>query len=288
MSFLKLIRPKHWVKNLFVVVPIVFAGKLLSTTFVLSSIIAFISFCLLSSGIYILNDIKDAPFDRLHPKKKTRPIAAGSVKVSMAFFVAFVLLISAFFLASLLNWKVVLCLVLYVLLNFFYTFKGKNVILIDVFCISAGFALRVIAGSYAISVAPSGWLVTSTFFLALFLGFGKRRGEIVTSQEDGVNHRLSLRFYDVNLLNNVMVSTGTAAVVFYALYTLDSRTIEQFKTDKLYYSIPFVVYGVFRYIFLLLKNGDGEPTDVVMKDRGMVLAVFLWFITVVLIIYAGG
>ncbi len=275
-------------KNLFVVVPIVFAGKLLSTTFVLSSIIAFISFCLLSSGIYILNDIKDAPFDRLHPKKKTRPIAAGSVKVSMAFFVAFVLLISAFFLASLLNWKVVLCLVLYVLLNFFYTFKGKNVILIDVFCISAGFALRVIAGSYAISVAPSGWLVTSTFFLALFLGFGKRRGEIVTSQEDGVNHRLSLRFYDVNLLNNVMVSTGTAAVVFYALYTLDSRTIEQFKTDKLYYSIPFVVYGVFRYIFLLLKNGDGEPTDVVMKDRGMVLAVFLWFITVVLIIYAGG
>jgi len=276
------------VKNLFVVVPIVFAGKLLSTTFVLSSIIAFISFCLLSSGIYILNDIKDAPFDRLHPKKKTRPIAAGSVKVSMAFFVAFVLLISAFFLASLLNWKVVLCLVLYVLLNFFYTFKGKNVILIDVFCISAGFALRVIAGSYAISVAPSGWLVTSTFFLALFLGFGKRRGEIVTSQEDGVNHRLSLRFYDVNLLNNVMVSTGTAAVVFYALYTLDSRTIEQFKTDKLYYSIPFVVYGVFRYIFLLLKNGDGEPTDVVMKDRGMVLAVFLWFITVVLIIYAGG
>lgn len=275
-------------KNLFVVVPIVFAGRLLSTTFVLSSIIAFISFCLLSSGIYILNDIKDAPFDRLHPKKKTRPIAAGSVKVSMAFFVAFVLLISAFFLASLLNWKVVLCLVLYVLLNFFYTFKGKNVILIDVFCISAGFALRVIAGSYAISVAPSGWLVTSTFFLALFLGFGKRRGEIVTSQEDGVNHRLSLRFYDVNLLNNVMVSTGTAAVVFYALYTLDSRTIEQFKTDKLYYSIPFVVYGVFRYIFLLLKNGDGEPTDVVMKDRGMVLAVFLWFITVVLIIYAGG
>ncbi|MEJ5228901.1 MAG: decaprenyl-phosphate phosphoribosyltransferase, partial [Pseudothermotoga sp.] len=284
----RLLRPRHWIKNFFVVIPIVFAGKLLDIDRLYATVIAFLSFCTLSSGIYIFNDIKDAPFDRFHPTKRNRPIASGAIKTGVAFFIAFVMLAISFALGFLLNWQVVVCLLCYLTLNLFYTFKGKEMILIDIFCIAAGFGLRVICGSYAVGVSPSGWLVTCTFFLALFLGFGKRRGEINSLNKDADNYRKILKYYDVNLLGTVMISTGTAAMVCYALYTLDAKTIEQFKTDKLFYTIPFVVYGIFRYIFLLLKNGDGEPTEVLLRDKGMVLSVLLWFISCVLIVYAKG
>ncbi len=250
--------------------------------------IALLSFCALSSGVYILNDIKDAPFDRFHPTKKNRPIASGSVKIGVAFFIVILLVAISFVLGFLLNWQVVVCLLCYLILNLFYTFKGKEMILIDIFCIAAGFGLRVICGSYAIGVSPSGWLVTCTFFLALFLGFGKRRGELNSLNKNREDYRKILKYYDVNLLGNIMISTGTATMVCYTLYTLDARTIQQFKTDKLYYTIPFVVYGIFRYIFLLLKNGEGEPTEVLLRDKGMVLSVLLWFISCVLIVYAKG
>lgn len=257
-------------------------------SFVYASFLAFMSFCFLSSAIYILNDIKDAPADRLHPIKKLRPIAAGLIKPKHALLFALGLIVVSIAFGILLNWKVFVCLGVYLLVNIFYTTKGKNLILIDVFCIAAGFALRVIAGGYAVSALPSGWLVASTFFLALFLGFGKRRGEFAFSQVNGSEHRKILKYYDANLLGNIMISTGTAAMVMYTLYTLDVRTIEQFGTDKLYYTIPFVVYGIFRYMFLLLKNNDGEPTEVLLKDKGMIFSVLFWFLTVVLIIYLGG
>ncbi len=288
LEFLRLIRPKHWVKNLFVGAPLVFSGKFTQMSFIYASFVAFISFCFLSSAIYILNDIKDAPLDRLHPVKKKRPIAANLIKPGQALLFACILILVSFVLGFFINWQVFVCLCAYLLLNIFYTMKGKNMVLIDVFCISAGFALRVIAGSYAVSSLPSGWLVASTFFLALFLGFGKRRGELIFSQNNGSETRAILKYYDTQLLGNVMISTGTAAMVMYTLYTLDLRTIEQFNTDKLYYTIPFVVYGIFRYMFLLLKNGEGEPTDVLLKDKGMILSVLLWFLTVILIIYLGG
>lgn len=265
-----------------------FSGRFMNISFIYASLLAFISFCFLSSAIYILNDIKDALTDRLHPIKKKRPIAAGLIKPNHALLFAMGLVIISIILGIFLNWKVLFCLSTYLLVNVFYTIKGKNLILIDVFCIAAGFALRVITGSYAISVLPSGWLVTSTFFLALFLGFGKRRGELAFSQVNGSEHRKILKYYDVNLLGNIMISTGTAAVVMYTLYTLDVRTIEQFGTDKLYYTIPFVVYGIFRYMFLILKNDNGDPTEVLLKDKGMIFSVLFWFLTTVLIIYLGG
>lgn len=235
-----------------------------------------------------MNDIKDAPTDRLHPVKKERPIATGLVKPKQAFLLSLVLMMISLLFAVFLSWQVLICLFVYLSVNLFYTVKGKNLILVDVFCIAAGFAIRVISGSYAVSAPPSGWLVTSTFFLALFLGFGKRRGELILSQTNGSEYRKILKYYDVNLLGNIMISTGTVAMVMYALYTLDARTIEQFKTNKLYYTIPFVVYGIFRYMFLLLKNGDGEPTDVLLRDKGMIFSILLWFLTTILIIFLGG
>lgn len=283
---LKLIRPKHWIKNLFVVIPIVFAKKIFDPVFLSNSLITFAAFCLLSSGVYIMNDIKDAPFDRLHPAKKNRPIASGLFDEKKAKLLVFILIILSLSIGFLQNLYVLICLCCYFLLNTFYTFKGKSIPLLDVLLISTGFALRVIAGSYSIDSKPSGWLVTSAFFLALFLGFGKRRGEITKYNNHG--HRFVLKYYDENLLGNVMISTGTAAMVLYSLYTLDSKTVEQFSTDKLYYTIPFVVYGIFRYIFLLLKNGEAEPTEVILKDKGMILSIFLWFVSVVIVLYFGG
>lgn len=243
----------------------------------------------MASSVYILNDIKDEPFDKLNPRKKNRPIASGKVKKKTAFFTALLLLaISLFVIVPFSNFKVLLCFLFYLGVNIFYTFFGKNLVLIDVFCISAGFAVRVLFGSYIINVTPSGWLVVITFFLALFLGFGKRRGEMAQLQDTAVNQRQVLKQYSMNLLDVIIVATGTATIVLYSLYTLDQNVAQRFGTDKLYLSIPFVTYGIFRHVLLILSNSDGDPTEVVTKDKGMILSIILWLVSVVLIIYAGG
>lgn len=172
-------------------------------------------------------------------------------------------------------------------MNVFYTFRGKKMILVDVFCIAAGFAMRVLAGSYVLNLSPSAWLIISTFFLSLFLGFSKRKAELTVSGENNHGQRPLLRLYDANLLTSVIVSTGTASIVFYALYTLDNRTVQQFGTDKLYLTVPFVCYGVFRYMLLSMLSGQEDPTDILVKDKGLWIAIGLWFLTVMLVLYTG-
>ncbi|MEN3007547.1 decaprenyl-phosphate phosphoribosyltransferase [Pseudothermotoga sp.] len=282
-----LLRPKQWVKNLFVIVPLLFSRKLFFLPDFSRSIATFVLFCCLSSAVYILNDIEDAPLDKLHPTKKDRPIASGRVSVRLSYFLFFTLLIVSFVGSLLLSWYVFICFLTYVLLNVFYTFRGKKMILVDVFCIAAGFAMRVMAGSYVLNLSPSAWLIISTFFLSLFLGFSKRKAELTISNN---NHgqRPLLRLYDANLLTSVIVSTGTASIVFYALYTLDNRTIQQFGTDKLYLTVPFVCYGVFRYMLLSMLSGQEDPTDILVKDKGLWIAIGLWFLTVMLVLYTGG
>jgi len=286
-NVLRLLRIKQWVKNLFVLAPLVFSKRFFDPSSFLLSFTAFLIFCLASSAVYILNDIRDAPLDRLHPKKRNRPIASNRVSVRTAYVVFSILLSASVLMAIEVGLKFLACIVVYLSLNVFYTFCGKYLVLIDVFCIAAGFALRVMGGSYAIRVSPSGWLITSTFFLSLFLGFSKRKAELVSL--DGNNHfqRPSLQFYDIGLLTNVVVSTGTGAIVFYTLYTLDVRTIEQFGTDKLYLTVPFVCYGVFRYMFLSMHRGEEDPTDVLTKDRSLWIAIGLWFFSVMMILYLG-
>ncbi|MCX7812975.1 MAG: decaprenyl-phosphate phosphoribosyltransferase [Pseudothermotoga sp.] len=280
-------RPKQWVKNLFVIVPLLFSRKLFFLRDFSRSFAVFVLFCCVSSAVYILNDIEDAPLDKLHPTKKKRPIASGQVSVRLSYFLFFTLLIVSFVGSLLLSWYVFICFLIYVLLNVFYTFRGKKMILVDVFCIAAGFAMRVMAGSYVLNLSPSAWLIISTFFLSLFLGFSKRKAELTVSGENNHGQRPLLRLYDANLLTSVIVSTGTASIVFYALYTLDNRTVQQFGTDKLYLTVPFVCYGVFRYMLLSMLSGQEDPTDILVKDKGLWIAIGLWFLTVMLVLYTG-
>jgi len=276
---------KHWVKNVFVIVPVVFARRFLDISSLLLSLLAFLSFCLISSAVYILNDMKDKECDMNHPRKKERPIASGRVSPGIAALIGATVMFCSLWIGVNLGSEFMWCLVIYAVVNVFYTFLGKHIVIIDVFCIAASFSLRVLGGSYGIASEPSGWLIVTTFFLSLFLGFGKRRGEILSLEENAVNHRGVLMSYDVSFLNSIIVATGTVSIVLYALYTLDRVVIEQMGTQKLIYSVPFVTYGIFRYILLMFKGKDADPTDLVLHDVGMILSVSLWFITVLLVVY---
>ncbi len=287
MDLLRLLRPKQWIKNLFVIAPLLFSRRLFLLPDLVCSFIVFLLFCCASSAIYIMNDIKDAPLDRLHPIKRGRPIASGRVSVRLGYLLFTALLVTSIVGSLFLPCSAFVCLLAYVLLNVFYTFKGKEIVLVDVFCIATGFALRVMAGSYVLNLSPSAWLISSTFFLSLFLGFSKRKAELTIFSGRNHDHRPLLQVYEANLLTNVIVSTGTASIVFYTLYTLDARTVHQFGSDKLYLTVPFVCYGVFRYLFLSMINNQEDPTDVLIKDKGLWIAIGLWFLSVVFILYVG-
>ncbi|MDK2944172.1 MAG: decaprenyl-phosphate phosphoribosyltransferase [Mesotoga sp.] len=283
--FLRLIRVKQWLKNLFVFAPLIFSSSLTDTVSVLRAILIFFAFCLASSGVYILNDIRDRESDSHHSRKKERPIASGQVRVSSAVIVSLLLFGSAAVTSSLLPFLSSLFLLLYIVVNLFYTLKGKELVLIDAFCISAGFVIRVMAGAYAIETTPTGWIVVTTFFLSLFLGFGKRRNELLSLKEGSNDHRKVLSLYNDRYLDYLMIATASITIIAYTLYCLDPSTILKFNTDKFVYTVPFVTYGVFRYLLLLFRNGEGDPTEVVTRDTGIVLTVLFWIVSVMLVIY---
>ncbi len=289
MQFLKdllsLLRVKHWAKNMFIFTALLFSEKLFEWQSLLVNTIAFFAFCFISSSIYSINDIHDARGDRLHPKKKSRPIASGRVGKIQALLIACILLIISSIIGVKLSRYFFLVLLLYFVLNLFYTFIGKNIIIIDAFCISLGFVLRVIGGSFAISVHSSGWMIMTTFFLSLFLGFGKRRNEILSLGEDPSFHRKVLKKYDIGFLNHILISCVTISVLSYALYTLDTSVIQRLGTNKLIYTVPIVTYGFFRYMHLLWENEEGDPTDLILHDMNMLIDIFLWLASTILIIY---
>lgn len=284
-SIMVSMRLKQWIKNIFILAPLLFSERLFELQSLLVSIRAFFSFCLISSAIYIINDIHDKKSDSFHPKKRDRPIASGKIGIKKALILVIILLISGYSLALHLNFSFILILIFYVILNLFYTYIGKSLVFIDAFCISLGFVLRVMGGSYAISVYASGWIIMCTFFIALFLGFGKRRNELLLLKKTHSNHRKVLKKYDAVFLNHVLISCGTISIISYALYTLDPSIIKQFGTDKLIFTVPFVAYGIFRYMYLLWNAQEGDPTDLVTKDRNLLITIFLWVVTTISIIY---
>jgi 4-hydroxybenzoate polyprenyltransferase len=284
-TYLKLIRAKQWLKNLFVFAPLIFSAKLSEPNSILRSLLIFVAFCLVSSSVYIFNDIRDIESDRLHWRKKKRPLAAGDVSTGTAMAVTVLFLGAASLISLRLPFLAGLFLAVYVAINVFYTLKGKEMVLIDAFCISAGFVFRVIAGAYAIEVNPTGWIVVTTFFLALFLGFGKRRNELLLSEAEASNHRRVFKDYNSKFLDYLMVATSSITIISYSLYCLDPSVINKFNTDKLVYTVPFVTYGVFRYLLLLFKNVEGDPTEVVTGDAGIILSAALWFVSVLLVVY---
>ncbi len=287
IRFFELIRPKQWVKNLFVFAPILFAGKLLDLHLLVVNLLAFAAFCCVSSSVYVLNDIIDVESDRVHKKKRYRPIAAGYVTVRQAKALFVFLLVLTAVLSSMLPVLFLITISAYLVNNLFYSFKIKNVVLLDVFSISIGFILRVIAGAVAIDVSVSSWMIITTIFISLFLGISKRRAELSGPNQDNLEkQRKVLSDYDVVFVDQLNTIAATGTIISYALYTVSEKAISAFHSDKLIYTTPFVLYGIFRYLYLLHQKNLGEsPTQIVTKDIPIIINSLFWLITCAVIIY---
>lgn len=272
LYYLISMRPKQFIKNLFVFVGILFSGNLLNTEMLLKVTSSFFIFCLLSGGVYIINDIVDIEKDKHHPRKKNRPIAAGLVSVKGAAAVAAAAIIVSLTGAFIQSPALGAISTVYFLLMILYSFYLKHIIIVDVFTIASGFVLRVMAGTYVISVYLSPWAVMCTFFLALFLALGKRRNEKIVLGENANNHRNSLETYTITLIDQMISIVTTSTIVSYFLYT--------FKYGQHLGSIitvPFVLFGLFRYLHLVYSdNLGGSPEEIVLRDRPLQIALLLW------------
>ena len=281
-ALLKLMRPKQWIKNFFVFAAIIFSGNFLNTSLLNSNLLTFALFCLTSSSIYIINDIVDIEKDRAHPTKKLRPLPSGNITVSAslvccAIIVATVAVISYKYL----DIRITGIYMLYFVVNILYSFILKHIVIIDVMTITLGFVLRVASGGYATGVQVSTWLFLCTILLSLFLALNKRKSEIITLKEGSVSHRKILEEYSVSSIDKMLTTVTPSILMAYCLYTFSST---QSRTMML--TIPFVLYGVFRYEYLIDKeNAGGKPEDVFTKDIPFLINILLWGFSILAIIY---
>jgi len=286
ITITKTLRVYQWTKNFLVFAALIFAGELLHWKAVYLSIIAFFSFCFSASSAYILNDIIDIEKDRLHPEKSQRPIPRGDVSIPMAYFLTVVLAIISLMLGFMLGIRFVAILLVYVFLTVSYSLIWKKFFLIDVLVLAMGFVTRAIAGAVAINVVFSNWLIVCTLFLALFLGLGKRRSELLLLKDSAENHRSVLVFYTIEYLDQLLLIVAGGALITFTIYTCSPEVISRLHTDKLYLSLPFVIYGLFRYLYLVRYHGEGsDPSKVLLSDKPIVLCVLLWALTNIGIIY---
>ena len=291
MPYLRMMRPGQWIKNLFLLAGLVFGQKLTHWASVRDVLLGLVCFCLVSSGVYILNDIHDRNEDRLHPKKRLRPLASGQVSVHSAVLLAVLLLAVGLGGGFWLSHGFFIVAATYVLMQGAYTQLLKHATLIDVIIIGLGFVLRAVAGAVLAHVEISPWLILCTFTLCLFMGFSKRRCELnVLAENGGTNaaeHRRTLAEYTPDLLNHMTTLSAGIAVVSFMLYATDRRTLEVFGTNYLVYTLPFVVYAIFRFALLVEHGRVDGPTAVVLRDRPFQVAIALWGIAVLIIVYRG-
>ena len=280
------LRPHQWSKNLVVFAAVGLSKHLFEPRPLLRALAAFVLFCGLSGTVYLLNDVADVERDRLHPLKRLRPIAGGVVPVRMAALLAMVLGLLCLGASWMLGRGFFLCAAAYLALNLLYSFWLKEVVIVDVLSVSLGFVLRAVAGAQAIPVYISDWLLLCTVLLALFLTLAKRRHELVTLSGTAADHRRILAEYSPYLLDQMIAVVTASCLVAYAFTTSAAETREKFHTDLLPLTTPFVLYGIFRYLYLVhQKEKGGSPTDVLLTDRPLLVAVALWAVTVVLIVY---
>ena len=279
-------RPRQWTKNLLLFAALVFSKNLFHLPMLKDVFVAFIIFCLLSGSVYTLNDLIDLAQDRNHPKKSKRPLASGKLKPSTAIISGIILVVLSLANAFWLNTNFAWIAVGYFILQIAYSTVLKHVVILDVLAVSVGFVLRAIAGAEVIEVPISSWLLICTILLALFLALGKRRHELLLLENNAVHHRKILYEYSSGLLDQ-MISVATAStVVAYALYTMSTETIEKFHTDNLKYTIPFVLYGIFRYLYLIhQKSEGGSPEKILLNDKPLLMDIILYLITVWLFTY---
>ncbi len=280
------LRPHQWTKNLLVFAALALSKHLFEREAFLRALLAFGIFCGLSGTIYVVNDLTDLARDRLHPRKRHRPLASGALSPEAARGVAGVLGLACLGLSLLLGRDFALAALLYTLLNLAYSFRLKEIVILDVLSISMGFLLRGVAGALAIAVQFSDWLVVCTILLALFLALAKRRHELTSLNDAASGHRPILAEYSPYLLDQMISVVTASCLMAYAFYTMAPETVEKYRTDRLAWTIPFVLYGIFRYLYLVhQRDQGGSPTDLLLTDRPLLVDVALWALSIVLIVY---
>ncbi len=284
-DYFRLLRPRQWLKNVFVFAGLIFSRQFFYFESVEKGLYAFVFFSLLSSGGYIINDLLDYKEDRIHPVKSKRPIAAGRVSRGRAAFIALILLLVSFAGAYALGANFLYVCLMYFGLIVLYSTVLKNIVILDVLAVAMGYVFRAIAGAVVISVEISSWLLLCTLLIALFLAISKRRTEIVLLGEGAIKHRKILSQYSLALLNQMIAIVTAACIVSYCLYTLAPATIAKFGTSNLIYTVPFVIYGIFRYLYITYKKIETDiPERVLISDLPLQLCLFLWIVSCILIL----
>ncbi len=289
-DILRLIRPHHWTKNMFVFLPLFFGGMLLNVPVLTHGIIAFVAFCLAASSVYCFNDIIDVEADRRHPVKCQRPVASGKVSVGQGYLLMFILIVLAMGVLMLLppsaRWKTMGVVGFYYLLNLGYCSWLKQFAILDVCIVAFGFVLRIMAGGYACSVVPSHWIVLMTFLLTLFLSFAKRRDDVLRMNITGEAPRKNTSRYNITFINQAITITASVTLVCYIMYTVSPEVVERFHTHNLYVTSVFVLIGLLRYIQIaVVDEKSGDPTKVILRDRFSQFIVLAWLVSFLLIIY---
>lgn len=287
-DFVELIRPAHWIKNI-----VVFAGpaaslRLADSAYAVRAILAFVCFCLAASSVYAINDVMDREGDAKHPTKRTRPVARGAIRPATALGVGLLLALGSALLSLVLPPGVTLVLLVYLGLTASYSFGLRRRVILDVIVIATGFVLRAWAGSLSVEVPTSEWLIACVFTLCLFMGFGKRRCEVamIANAGEAREHRKTLLRYTPDLLNHLITVSAGIAIITFLLYTLDKAGhASPFRKDHLFYTLPIVVYGVFRFAMLTEVGRYTGPTEIVLKDRAMLVTLLVWTLCALVIAY---
>lgn len=284
LALLQAMRPKQWTKNLLVFAALTFDLKLDEPKRVLISVGAFVVLCLASGAVYLVNDLLDRDADKLHPLKRHRPIPSGRLPIAVATAAAITFMFLAPILAWLLRPGFALIIVCYIVLMLAYSTWIKHLVILDVFAISAGFVLRAAGGAVVLAIPISPWLYVCTVLLALFLGFGKRRNEIRLLESSAVLHRRNLEEYTVGLLDQLILLTAAATIMSYSLYTFTAEALP--ANHAMMLTIPFVLYGIFRYLLLVYVRGEGgAPEQMLLSDRPLLASVLLWSLAVIAVLY---
>ncbi|QWT45087.1 decaprenyl-phosphate phosphoribosyltransferase [Azospira inquinata] len=280
--YLRLLRPHQWVKNGFVFVGLIFSRGWEQPALVAQVVLAALAFSLAASCIYVFNDLADRERDRQHPAKRHRPIASGAVQAPQAVVLGALCLVAGLALAWQVSWGVLAVVAIYLFINGAYSLGLKHVAVLDVFIIAAGFMLRILAGTLGVGIAPSAWLLLCGLMLTLFLGFAKRRAELDALAGKAGSHRKVLNDYDPAMLDQFITISAGAAIVSYSLYTVAPETVALHGSRYLIYTVPFVVYGIFRYLFLLhRRGGGGDPAAELLRDKHLLVAFLGWLVAVV-------